>query len=103
MSLKRGLASFDVRHNFTTNFSYDIPALTTGGGAKGTILNGWQINGILTLSSGYPFSVVENRTAQVNAIGNRDDLRPSLIPGGNNNPINKGNPEIGRASCRERA
>src|SRR2546425_12668290 len=27
MTLKRGLASFDVRHSFTTNSSYDIPAL----------------------------------------------------------------------------
>ena len=54
---------------------------------------GWQLNGILTMSSGYPFSIAENRTAQVNAIGNRDNLRPSLIPGGNNNPIHPGNPD----------
>ena len=92
MSLKRGLASFDVRHSFTTNFSYDIPALASNGFA-GVIAKGWQINGILTMSSGYPFSVEENRTAQVNAIGNRDSLRPSLIPGGNNNPTRKGNPD----------
>ena len=92
MSLKRGLASFDVRHSFTTNFSYDIPALAMNGVA-GAIAKGWQINGILTMSSGYPFSVEENRTAQVNAIGNRDNLRPSLIPGGNNNPTRKGNPD----------
>jgi hypothetical protein len=92
MSLKRGLASFDVRHSFTTNFSYDIPALASNGFA-GVFGKGWQINGIVTLSSGYPFSISENRTAQVNAIGNRDSLRPSLIPGGNNNPIRKGNPD----------
>jgi Carboxypeptidase regulatory-like domain len=92
MSLKRGLASFDVRHSFTTNFSYDIPALAMNGVA-GVFGKGWQINGILTMSSGYPFSVEENRTAQVNAIGNRDNLRPSLIPGGNNNPTRKGNPD----------
>ena len=92
MKLKRGLASFDVRHSFTTNFSYDIPALSMNG-FKGVLAKGWQVNGILTMSSGYPFSIEENRTAQVNAIGNRDSLRPSLIPGGNNNPIRKGNPD----------
>ncbi|PYS17422.1 MAG: hypothetical protein DMG17_09730, partial [Acidobacteria bacterium] len=94
MKLKRGLASFDVRHSFTTNFSYEIPAFKTANGWKGVMAKGWQLNGILTMSSGYPFSVEENRTAQVNALGNRDNLRPSLIPGGNNNPIRKGNPDV---------
>ncbi len=93
MKLKRGLASFDVRHSFTTNFSYNIPSFTAKNGLMGEVLNGWQLNGILTMSSGYPFSIEENRTAQVNAIGNRDNLRPSLIAGGNNNPIKKGNPD----------
>jgi hypothetical protein len=93
MKLKRGLASFDVRHSFTTNFSYNIPSFKAENGWMGEVVNGWQLNGILSISSGYPFSIEEIRTAQVNAIGNRDNLRPSLIPGGNNNPINKGNPD----------
>src|SRR3989441_10206573 len=93
MKLKRGLASFDVRHSFTTNFSYNIPAFSTLNGWKGVVAKGWQLNGILTMTSGYPFSIEEFRTAQVNAVGNRDNLRPSLISGGNNNPIHKGNPD----------
>jgi hypothetical protein len=93
MKLKRGLASFDVRHSFTTNFAYEIPRLNALNRWTGAVVNGWQLNGILTMSSGYPFSIEENRTAQVNAIGNRDNLRPSLIPGGKTNPINKGNPD----------
>ena len=93
MTLKRGLASFDVRHSFTSNFSYNIPAFNALNGWKGVVAKGWQLNGILTRTSGYPFSIQENRTAQVNAIGNRDNLRASLIPGGNNNPIRKGNPD----------
>jgi len=93
MKLKRGLASFDIRHSFTSNFGYELPAFKTVNGWKGVIAKGWQLNGILTTSSGYPFSIQENRTAQVNALGNRDNLRPSLIPGGNSNPIRKGNPD----------
>ena len=93
MKLKRGLSSFDVRHSFTTNFSYTIPAFNTLNGWRAVFLKGWQTNGIVSISSGYPFSITENRTAQVNAIGNRDELRPSLIPGGNNNPIRPGNPD----------
>src|SRR5262249_25132045 len=69
------------------------PRLNALNGWTGALVNGWQLNGIVTLSSGYPFSIEENRTAQVNAIGNRDNLRPSLIPGGKTNPINKGNPD----------
>src|SRR5215471_1163859 len=93
MKLKRGLASFDVRHSFTTDFSYEIPRLNALNGWTGVVVNGWQLNGILTMSSGFPFSIEELRTAQQNAVGNRDNLRPSLIPGGNSNPIRKGNPD----------
>ena len=93
MKLKRGLSSFDVRHSFTTNFSYNIPLFKGTNGWKGVVVKGWQMNGIMTASSGYPFSIEENRTAQVNAIGNRDSLRPSLIAGGNSNPIHAGNPD----------
>ena len=93
MKLKRGLSSFDVRHSFSSNFSYQIPGFKNVNGWKGTLVKSWQVNGILTLSSGYPFEVQENRTAQVNAIGNRDALRPSLIPGGNSNPVHPGNPD----------
>jgi hypothetical protein len=93
MTLKRGPSSFDVRHSFTTNFSYTIPAFNGVNGWRGVIVKGWQVNGILSMSSGYPFEIQENRTAQVNAIGNRDNLRPSLIPGGNSNPVRSGNPD----------
>jgi len=93
MKLKRGLASFDVRHSFTSNFSYELPRLNAVNGWKGVAVNGWQLNGILTMSSGFPFSIEEFRTAQQNAIGNRDNLRPSLIPGGKSNPIHKSNPD----------
>src|SRR5437762_12414795 len=92
MKLKRGLASFDVRHSFSTNFSWELPKLNALNGWKGSAVNGWQLNGILAISSGFPFSIEEFRTAQQNAIGNRDNLRPSLIPGGKSNPIRKGNP-----------
>ena len=91
MKLKRGLSSFDVRNSFTTNFSYTLPASKDWSGLKGVLGKGWQMNGILTISSGFPFSVEENRQVQVNALGNRDNLRPDLIAGGNTNAIHPGN------------
>jgi TonB dependent receptor len=48
-----GNADFDVRHHFTFTGTYNIP------GIKGfaQLLEGWQINGIVTLQSGQPWVV----------------------------------------------
>ncbi len=56
-------ASWDIRHNFVTSFSYDVPF---GRGKKyGASMNramdalagNWQLNGILTLHTGQPFTI----------------------------------------------
>jgi hypothetical protein len=59
---ERGLSNLQVKHHFVLNHTYDLP----GGshtGAAGKLLKGWQLNGILTLSSGNPFtpSIVGDR------------------------------------------
>ncbi len=41
---------------------------------------------------GYALSVRETSSAQADRIGDDEDLRPDLVPGGNKNPIT-GNPE----------
>jgi hypothetical protein len=64
----RGLSSFDRRQRFVTAFNYDLPIGT--GKSLGTdwspVVNGflgnWQINGILNLQSGLPFSVFATST-----------------------------------------
>ena len=62
-------AAWDIRLNFTTGFTYDIPF---GRGRKyGSDLNraadialgGWQINGILTLHTGQPYTVAMNSSS----------------------------------------
>ena len=56
-------AAWDIRHNFTTGFNYDLPF---GRGKqfgsninKGTdmLIGRWQVNGILTLHTGQPYTV----------------------------------------------
>src|SRR5579875_886795 len=56
-------ASWDIRHNFTAAFNYEIPF---GRGkqyganlnrALQTLLGNWQINGILTLRTGVPYTL----------------------------------------------
>jgi hypothetical protein len=52
---ERGLSSFDVPHRFTSAFTYDLP-LFSGSGLVRTLVGGWQVNGIITLQSGQPFT-----------------------------------------------
>ena len=47
---------------------------------------------MITLSDGYPLSVNEESATQTTRIGDDEDLRPDLIPGGNPNPVT-GDPE----------
>ncbi len=61
-SLERGNSPFDVRHRFVANAAWEIPvgkgkALLSNGGLAGQILGSWQLNTIVTLQTGTPFSV----------------------------------------------
>ncbi|MBI4483281.1 MAG: 2Fe-2S iron-sulfur cluster binding domain-containing protein [Acidobacteria bacterium] len=50
-----------------------------------SLLGGWQINGILTLSSGFPFTVEQGTNAATGILGHQ--RRPDLLPGKSNNPV----------------
>lgn len=64
MTLDKGRASFDIRQRAVISGTYILPFgrgrkyLT--GGAAGAIAGGWQVNAILSLRSGFPFSVTAN-------------------------------------------
>ena len=88
MHLKRGPAAFDIKHNFVANFSYEPTFGQNLTGAARHIVGGWQLNGILTLTSGNPLSVLDDASdAQTSRIGDPENLHANLIPGGNNNPV----------------
>jgi hypothetical protein len=86
-NMNKGPAGFDVRNNFVANFSYEVPLGENLSGIGAAIVKGWQANGIITLSSGYPLTILEARTAQLNRMGFTTGLRPDLAPNGNSNPI----------------
>jgi len=56
--LSRGLSAFDLRHNFVVSYSYELPFRKLGGPRQ--LVEGWQISGITTFSSGIPVYVFEN-------------------------------------------
>ncbi len=48
---QRAVSSFDIPHRFTLAFNYAIPASVLK-----TLLGGWQVNGLITVQSGQPFT-----------------------------------------------
>ena len=81
-SADRGLSSYDVRHRFVANWVYE-PAWRASG-RRGLLLNGWQLNGIVTLSSGFPQTPLVGFN-QSRSLGTAD--RPNLVAGRSNNSI----------------
>lgn len=55
--LQRAVSSFDVSHRFTAALSYQLPAP-----ALKSVLGGWQINSIITVQSGQPFTPFTSQT-----------------------------------------
>ena len=62
LGLEWGPSDFDVRHRFVASGLYEVPWLKDSAGLTRAILGGWQINGIVSLQSGFPFSVFTSRT-----------------------------------------
>ncbi len=59
---EKALADFDRRHQFTGSFNYELPFgrgrmfLSGARGFTDAILGGWQLNGIVSILSGRPFT-----------------------------------------------
>jgi carboxypeptidase family protein len=80
-----GPAAMDKRHQFSANFSYEIPfgqgkSLLNGlGGAGDKLVSGWQVNAIGTVLGGFTFSPLIGANYSGNGDLNTPD-RPSLNP-----------------------
>ena len=80
---------FDVRHVFAANATWEIPAWRNR-----PALGGWQLNGVVSLRTGYPFSpsiATSNWSRSGNTAGNTED-RPNVKPGTDPNKIITGDP-----------
>ncbi len=62
LAAEKGLSDFDRRHQFTASFNYSLPFgkkgafLTNAGGITDFLVSGWQLNGIVSVLSGRPFT-----------------------------------------------
>ncbi len=53
----RGRYGFDVTHNVIMNYVWDLPIFTNTKGIVKAVLGGWQTSGVVTLRTGFPFSL----------------------------------------------
>lgn len=53
-----GPSDFDVRHNFVATGLWELPFFKNRQDATGSLLGGWQISGILTAHTGFPWTPV---------------------------------------------
>jgi outer membrane receptor protein involved in Fe transport len=79
-----GNLDFDVRHRFTTGYSWDLP-IGTGKALAGNVgaplnylIGNWQFSGIATLSSGTWYTVTDSNANFANSDGQQ---RPDFVPG----------------------
>ncbi|MFP5265653.1 MAG: TonB-dependent receptor domain-containing protein [Blastocatellia bacterium] len=56
LASERGPSDYDVRHHFVLSWLWDLPLFRGRNDFAGKVLGGWQINGILTAHSGFPFT-----------------------------------------------
>ncbi len=54
-----GRSIFDIRQRFVANFLWEIPAFRQQQGFFGKVLGGWQMNTIVPIQSGLPFTIIK--------------------------------------------
>jgi hypothetical protein len=90
-ALARSVADFDATQVERLNAIYALPRLFAGHG-MGAVLDGWKTSGLLSLSSGLPFTPALNtnrsQSGLLSSAGGID--RPDLLPGRNGSNIVSG-------------
>jgi hypothetical protein len=71
----RGNADYDARHRFVASWTWALPLHTAG--RLNQLVGGWQLNGILSLYNGLPFSV----NSATNTLNTGGSTRASILPG----------------------
>jgi hypothetical protein len=73
---ERASSDQDIRHNFVIDAGYDLPFRKWFGGGAKWLVDGWQLNSITQIRSGFPVNV--NRQG---GVFGGFSFRPSVVPG----------------------
>ncbi len=79
-----GPSDYDVRHNFVASGLWELPILRNRHDAAGSILGGWQLSGILTAHTGFPWTPVVGQCISTRGPG-LCPVRPVSYRGGAGN------------------
>ena len=93
--LNRGPSDFDVRNNATIHFTWALGGEYQPGSRNGGLAllrHGWEVGGILQLSSGIPFNVILGGDPTGQLTVNAEDLPNRIRSGSCAHPVNSGDP-----------
>jgi hypothetical protein len=85
LAAERGRSLFDSRHRLVMSYQWSVPLWRQPHGWYQQILGAWQLNGIVTVMSGTPFTVFDSN--DVSEQGGAPEItgfsanRPNLVPG----------------------
>jgi len=68
LRLDRGLSAFDATHRLAASGIWELPFFRRSQGFAKAVLGGWQLNGILSLQSGFPFTVVTSEDYNLDGV-----------------------------------
>ncbi|HKR23534.1 MAG TPA: hypothetical protein VJS17_13115, partial [Pyrinomonadaceae bacterium] len=96
----RAISTFDIKHNFTSTFIYDLPfgkgraLLSDAPAIVNGVLGGWSMSGVFRLQGGQPFVPFITDTNRLG--GTNRAIRLDIIPGVPiKNPLYSGSCSIG--------
>lgn len=85
-----GRSLFDQRHRFVFSYEWQLPSLQGASAWSRQIFGNWQLNGILTLSTGTPFTVYDSTDVSLEGsaqeISGFSSNRPNLVGNPNQGP-----------------
>ena len=76
-STEWGPSDYDVRNRLTVSGIWSIPGTKGGNEIVKTLTNGWQINGIFTVHTGFPFTPVSYNQASNPYVTNAASISPT--------------------------
>ncbi|MGD0732984.1 MAG: TonB-dependent receptor, partial [Terracidiphilus sp.] len=78
-ALERSSSDFDIRHNFQTALTYDVPGQYSNSALSG-LLKHWALDTRVTARSALPVDVIGNEAFDP-AMGGNIQFHPNLVPG----------------------
>jgi hypothetical protein len=82
---ERGPSDYDATHNFRAYAVWDLPIFRTRNDFAGTVLGGWELNGIYQFHSGFPWTPVADNLCPVLGASSLCPIRPTSYNGGAGN------------------